>query len=162
MCIKFSIIYVLLNITRINIIFTIGQKQWPTGCKLKFVNGFDFELTRNTPFKSNLSTTSIPIKELIPNETCDLNLELISPEECGIYSCQLRFYTEDDRPFGDEIFIICTVEQTGIMGITQQLTNVNMFDFQRSNSNNSKNNKNNFLSNSNFINPFNSNAAATK
>lgn len=93
------------------------------------------------------------------NEQCDLNLELISPEQCGIYSCQLRFYTEDDRPFGDEIFIICTVEQTGIMGITQQLNSVNMFDFQRSNSNNN-NNKNNFLSNYNYSNSYNSNNIA--
>jgi hypothetical protein len=141
-----------------------GTKPWPSGCQLKYVNGFDFKLPQSTSFQSNMSAMSIPVQELNPNETIDLSVSMRSPEECGIYQCQLRLYTENNQPFGDEIWVICTVEQSGILGITQQLTNVNMFDLHRSTTTSNNSNKTfaKLDSNSSFINPFkNSNSTAT-
>ena len=129
-----------------------GSNAWPPGCQLKFVNGCDFKLAN----QSLMSSMLIPVKELMPNEMIDISVSIESPKECGIYQCQLRLYTQNNQPFGQEIWFICTVEQNGILGITQQLNNVNMFDMQRSNLNNTNKKIVKLETNSNFINPFSS------
>ena len=68
----------------------------------------------------------------------------MSPSKCDMYQCQMRFYTQYDQPFGDPIWIVLNVEEGGILGITQQLNNVNMM------TNPSSSNKSPFKLDSNF------------
>ena len=142
------------------LILKIGGSAWPYGCQLKYVNGYDFINEANG---LNISSTPIQIKELEPNESVDISLRLVSPNKCDMYQCQLRFYTQYDQPFGDPIWIVLNVEEGGILGITQQLNNVNMMTnpsgtSRNLNINDSSNSKSPFKldSNFNFVNNNNS------
>jgi hypothetical protein len=73
------------------------------------------------------SPVEIDLRELEPQETLDLSISLQSPAQCGIYQCQYRAYTRYNQPFGDPIWLLLNVEIGGVLGITQQLNNVNVF-----------------------------------
>jgi hypothetical protein len=137
-----------------------GSKRWPSGCKLKFVNGYNFSqcsggvagvgasstsssssLTSDSSsptttasnngelilLGANDSPVSIDVRELEPQETCDLSISLKAPRQCGIYQCQYRMFTALNQPFGDPIWLLLNVEEGGVLGITQQLNSVSMF-----------------------------------
>ena len=111
-----------------------GNTIWPVGCQLKYVNGFEFTLDTSSTASNDKESTSfgtqlpfcIDVKQLAPEETVDVSARMRSPTECGIYQSQLRLFTEQQQPFGDPIWIVINVEANGILGITQQLTSVNM------------------------------------
>jgi hypothetical protein len=102
------------------------------GCSLKLVNGMDFGRNRMNMINS-----------LEPNQEFDLSIELTSPNAPGIYQCQYRLYTPTATPFGDSIWLVLNVEAGGILGITQQLNNVNIFG-----ANNSQQESNSIFQNS--------------
>jgi hypothetical protein len=142
-----------------------GAKRWPSDCKLKFVNGYNFSqssgggggggvgasstsstssltsdsssstttASHNNPngelvlLGANDSPVSIEVRELEPQEMCDLSISLKAPRQCGIYQCQYRMFTALNQPFGDPIWLLLNVEEGGVLGITQQLNSVSMF-----------------------------------
>jgi hypothetical protein len=132
-----------------------GTTGWPSGCQLKFVNGYNFKSAINGEPISDMPVNINSCLE--PGNTIDLSVSLVSPDVCGMYQCQFRAYTSLNQPFGDPIWLLLNVEQGGILGITQQLNSVNMFGQHNQNaSTSSSNNELRLDSNSNFIqNPFN-------
>lgn len=106
----------------------IGVKRWPYGCQLKLVNS-------NIQQRASTFEQRASVKALENEESSDISIELMSPEQCGIYQSQYRLFTPNGTPFGDPIWLILKVEQDGILGITQQLNNVNMFGMQTTQSN---------------------------
>lgn len=120
-----------------------GTSRWPSGCTLKYVNGYNFSSSASSSSSSPSSTSStssseiltavyahpveIELPELEPHETADISTSLRSPGQCGIYQCQYRTYTRYGQPFGDPIWLLLNVEEGGVLGITQQLNSVNVF-----------------------------------
>jgi hypothetical protein len=94
----------------------LGTVAWPYACSLKLVNGLDLGQSRVTLVSS-----------LEANQECDISIELTSPSAPGIYQSHYRLYTPTGTPFGDPIWLVLNVEAGGVLGITQQLNNVNIF-----------------------------------
>lgn len=121
-------------------ILNCGTKKWPYGCQLKYVNGYNFKLaTENENDNSqqsilfntkptHISQSTIRLDELEPNASCEIIVHLKSPEECQMYQCQMKLFTQYNQPFGDPIWLLLNVEQGGVLGITQQLNSVSVFN----------------------------------
>ena len=93
-----------------------GQSIWPPGCSLRLVNGVD------------LCQKSINlIDSLQPQQEYDLSIELTSPNSPGIYQSQYKLYTPTGTPFGDPIWLVINVNESGVLGLVQQLNSVNIF-----------------------------------
>ena len=45
-----------------------------------------------------------------------------------MYQCQLKLFTQYNQPFGDPIWLLLNVEEGGVLGITQQLNSVSVFN----------------------------------
>lgn len=91
-----------------------GEESWPPGCILKFTLG-----DRLGPQEK------IPIGVLAPGEMADLSVEMISPEKTGIYQGQWRMCTSIGKFFGEVIWVIVTVAEGGLLGLTQQMSQFN-------------------------------------
>lgn len=102
-----------------------GAKRWPPGCQLRYVNGYNFSASSSN--QALVESVAIDLRELEPQETSDISISLKSPQQCGIYQCQYRTYTSLNQPFGDPIWLLLNVEEGGLLGCIQQLSNVNMF-----------------------------------
>lgn len=134
----------------------LGTTRWPTGCTLRYVNGYNFSTSPSSSSSSsslhsspssssstsefgtqqlqhlhqqhqNAQPIEIELPELGAQESADVSVSLVSPAQCGIYQCQYRTYTRLGQPFGDPIWLLLNVEEGGVLGITQQLNSVNMF-----------------------------------
>lgn len=124
----------------------VGTTRWPSGCTLKYVNGYNFSSSssslsssvHSSPSSSSsaydiLSSNSQPVPieielpELEPQETVDVSISLRSPDQCGMYQCQYRTFTRIGQPFGDPIWLLLNVEVGGVLGITQQLNSFSVF-----------------------------------
>ena len=118
----------------------LGPTKWPYGCQLKYVNGYNFRLASvnendnssssilfNTQ-PTHISQSSIRLDELEPNESCEVSVHLKSPDECQMYQCQLKLFTQYNQPFGDPIWLLLSVEEGGVLGITQQLNSISGFN----------------------------------
>jgi len=70
-----------------------------------------------------------PINTLVPalpaGASTTLAVQMTSPDEAGIYESQWRLATPTGVFFGDPIWSIVTVEPSGTMALTQQLSNLN-------------------------------------
>jgi len=86
-----------------------GSESWPS-CALKFVNG-DRLQERDEAYVGSLE----------PGQQMNVSIEMKSPSTTGIYKSQWRLFTSAGIPFGDPIWFIASVEEGGLMGITQQL-----------------------------------------
>lgn len=130
-----------------------GTSRWPSGCTLKYVNGYNFSSSSSSSSSSSLHSSpsssssssstdilntnnQVPIQttpieidlpELDAQETVDISISLRSPTQCAIYQCQYRTYTRFGHPFGDPIWLLLNVEEGGVLGITQQLNSFNAF-----------------------------------
>lgn len=90
-----------------------GQKNWPWGVSLRFLAG------------TNLSQIdSIPVDSLMPGEITEVSLEMVSPSLPGSYEGQYRMVTPDGVYFGETIWVIITVSQSGLLSLTQQLNSL--------------------------------------
>jgi hypothetical protein len=89
----------------------IGSEQWPFGCHLKLVNGYDLSEDNSINTSSaqftqndrqfnidNIIITYLP--QLQPNEMGDINIKLRSPLNPAIYQSQYRLFTQHNTPFG--------------------------------------------------------------
>uniref|UniRef100_T1IRJ1 Nbr1 FW domain-containing protein n=1 Tax=Strigamia maritima TaxID=126957 RepID=T1IRJ1_STRMM len=91
-----------------------GEEQWPPGCSLRYTQG------------DCLSTQDrIMVEPLKAYEVADVSLEMCSPDKAGIYQGQWRMFTATGTPFGDVIWMIITVAEGGILGLTQQMSQLN-------------------------------------
>lgn len=87
-----------------------GQKLWPWGVSLRFLGG------------TNLSQVdSILVSSLLPGEVTEVSLDMVSPSIPGTYEGQYRMVTYDGVYFGETIWVIITVSQSGVLSLTQQL-----------------------------------------
>lgn len=172
-----------------------GTQKWPANCQLKYVNGYNFSQCVEAGSTSSISSltsdssstilnsatneqpillglndapVSIEVRELEPQEICDISISLKAPRQCGIYQCQYRMFTSLNQPFGDPIWLLLNVEEGGVLSITQQLNSVSMFGNWNTgnqagaavssnsvNCNNNNNNNENIFSKSPFDNNYN-------
>ncbi|UJR09112.1 hypothetical protein I4U23_013359 [Adineta vaga] len=87
-----------------------GTERWPSGCSLRFVNGDRFH-ERDEVYVGSLS----------PGEQTNISAHITSPNGTRIIRSQWRLFTSAGVPFGDPIWLVASVEEGGLMGITQQL-----------------------------------------
>lgn len=87
-----------------------GGEQWPNNCSLRFVNGDRLQ-----------DRDEIYVSSLIPGEQTNISVDIISPSVSKIIKSQWRLFTPAGVPFGDPIWLIASVEEGGLLGITQQL-----------------------------------------
>lgn len=91
-----------------------GPEHWPPGCSLKFTSG------------SRLSVQDrVLVDSITPHETTDVSVEMVSPEQPGIYQGQWRMCTATGSTFGEIIWVILSVAEGGILGLTQQMSQFN-------------------------------------
>jgi hypothetical protein len=87
-----------------------GHEPWPSNCSLRFVNGDRLQ-----------DRDEIYVGSLAPNEQSNISVDITSPAVSKIIKSQWRLFTSAGVPFGDPIWLIASVEEGGLMGITQQL-----------------------------------------
>lgn len=88
-----------------------GDEKWPPGCHLKFCAG------------ENLSFSDRTIVEALePGQVTDVTVEMHSRLEPGVYQSQWRMSTATGMFFGEPIWVIVTVAEGGLLGVTQQLS----------------------------------------
>jgi len=93
-----------------------GEESWPPGCCLKFTHG-----DRMT------AQDQMILEVLSPHEAMDISVEMVSPEKPGIYQGQWRMCTAAGFYFGEIIWVIITVQEGGLLGVTQQLSQLSHF-----------------------------------
>uniref|UniRef100_A0A1I8EPU2 N_BRCA1_IG domain-containing protein n=2 Tax=Wuchereria bancrofti TaxID=6293 RepID=A0A1I8EPU2_WUCBA len=87
-----------------------GNEWWPNGCFLCYMEGDKLS-----------DTTRSWIQPLAPGKEANVSIEMVSPLERGIYQSRWQLNTNSGIPFGESIWCIITVDDVGILGITQQL-----------------------------------------
>lgn len=88
-----------------------GDERWPVDCSLRFVAG---EL-----FGPN---DSIVVNSLMPGETADISIDMLSPSETGLHQGQWRMSTANGLFFGESIWVILQVEEGGVLAVTQLMS----------------------------------------
>jgi hypothetical protein len=79
---------------------------------------------------------SVPMPPLAAGDATDVSVDMKSPSEPGIFQGKWRMATADGDYFGDVIWVILSVCDTGTLGVTQQLSRLswpspNGLNFQR-------------------------------
>lgn len=87
-----------------------GETEWPPGCMLRFVGG-DHLAHEDT----------VSVESLRPGETTDISVEMGSPGKAGIYQGQWQMAVLGAQAFGEIIWVIVTVAEGGLLGVTQQM-----------------------------------------
>lgn len=88
-----------------------GTERWPHGVFLKFTHGDQLG-----------PLTMILVEALQPMNSTDVSIQMISPAKNGIYQGQWRMCTPTGQYFGDIIWVIIGVNENGLLGVTQQLS----------------------------------------
>ena len=88
-----------------------GRDPWPEGVALRFLGGHQFT-----------TQDSVPIPPLGAGQATDVSVDMKSPSEPGIFQGKWRMSTADGDYFGDVIWVILSVCDTGTLGVTQQLS----------------------------------------
>lgn len=91
----------------------IGDEVWPPGCCLRFSGGDQL-----------CAAERVPVRPVGPGCTLDLSVEMVSPQQPGIYESKWRMSTPSGSYFGDVIWVILTVAEGGTMALTQQLSHL--------------------------------------
>ncbi|RWS12850.1 hypothetical protein B4U79_08434 [Dinothrombium tinctorium] len=87
-----------------------GNERWPMGCVLRFVAGDQMT-----------SCERVILDPLEPGHMTDVSVEMLSPSKAGIYQGQWRISTATGQYFGEVIWVILTVAEGGVLGLTQQM-----------------------------------------
>ncbi|CAF0912524.1 unnamed protein product [Adineta steineri] len=87
-----------------------GTERWPNNCSLRFVNGDRLH-----------DRDEIYVSSLAPGEQTNISINVTSPTGARMIRSQWRLFTPAGVPFGDPIWLAASVEEGGLMGITQQL-----------------------------------------
>ncbi|XP_031783809.1 protein ILRUN [Nasonia vitripennis] len=87
-----------------------GAEPWPEGIFLNYTGGAQMgECTR------------VPVPCLPPRQTVELGVDLTSPSDTGVFQSKWRMMTSNGSYFGDIIWVIITVSESGTLAVTQQL-----------------------------------------
>ncbi|VDK47038.1 unnamed protein product [Anisakis simplex] len=87
-----------------------GLECWPAGCYIAFMEGDKLsEVTRSW------------VQPLRAGEEGNVSVDMMSPAAKGIYQSRWQLNTSNGIPFGESIWCIITVDDMGILDITQQL-----------------------------------------
>ncbi|VDD95086.1 unnamed protein product [Enterobius vermicularis] len=87
-----------------------GPESWPPGTYIGFMEGD--KLT---------NVLKSWVQPLGPEEEGNISVEMVSPATKGIYQSRWQLNTSLGIPFGESIWCIVTVDDWGILDITQQL-----------------------------------------
>lgn len=90
-----------------------GSSAWPSGVFLKYTSGDQLG-----------PVNLVSVKPLDPGEYYDLSINMISPSKMGMYQGQWRMCNPAGQYFGDIIWVIICVEESGLLGLTQQLSSL--------------------------------------
>ncbi|XP_041367694.1 protein ILRUN-like [Gigantopelta aegis] len=90
-----------------------GLETWPPGCCLKFCNGDTMS-----------HVDRVMVDALEPSQMTDVSIQMTSPATKGVYQGQWRMSTPTGVAFGDVIWVIITVDESGLLGVTQQLSRI--------------------------------------
>lgn len=88
-----------------------GTETWPVGVYLQFIGGDKMG-----------QYESIALPPLAPGQLHDINVDLISPSEPGVYQSQWQICTPNGIISADTIWVVIKVEHGGVLGITQQMS----------------------------------------
>ncbi|NP_001013560.2 protein ILRUN [Danio rerio] len=88
-----------------------GTESWPPGVCLKYVGGDQFG-----------HVNMVMVRSLDPQEISDVSVQMRSPAVPGMYQGQWRMCTATGLFYGDVIWVILSVEEGGLLGVTQQLS----------------------------------------
>jgi len=91
-----------------------GSDPWPPGTVLRFTSG-----------EQLASQERVIVGHLNTLESTDISVEMTSPCTPGMYESKWRMSTATGNFFGDTIWVIISVEETGTMAIMQQFSNLN-------------------------------------
>jgi len=88
-----------------------GPERWPQGCILRFTSGVQLS-----------PQDRVLVEPLEPYTATDISIEMTSPSDPGIYESKWRMSTATGNFFGEQIWVIISVEVTGTLAITQQMS----------------------------------------
>ncbi|KPP73611.1 hypothetical protein Z043_107290 [Scleropages formosus] len=88
-----------------------GAETWPPGVSLKYIGGHQFG-----------HVNMMMVRSLEPQEVSDVSVQMHSPTAAGMYQGQWRMCTANGFFYGDVIWVILSVEEGGLLGVTQQLS----------------------------------------
>lgn len=91
----------------------MGDEQWPSGCCLRFIQG-----------EKMSASNFVAVPSAQPRESIEIAVSMVSPSLPGIYQGQWRMHTVSGTPFGEIIWVIITVQQDGLLDITQQISKI--------------------------------------
>ncbi|KFD52083.1 hypothetical protein M514_07065 [Trichuris suis] len=94
-----------------------GSHPWPAGCRLHFVSG---ELLAETSW--------VEVEPLGPGDVSDVSIKMVSPPKTGFYESLWQMQTQAGYPFGETIWCIIAVEDSGLLGLTQMMAQTTCFD----------------------------------
>ncbi|KAH0552597.1 protein ILRUN [Cotesia glomerata] len=87
-----------------------GNESWPEGISLQYTGGIVMG-----------DCTRIEVPPLGPKEITELTVTLTSPNELGVFQSKWRMMTVTGSYFGDIIWVIISVSESGTLAVTQQL-----------------------------------------
>ncbi|CAJ0564977.1 unnamed protein product, partial [Mesorhabditis spiculigera] len=94
-----------------------GNMHWPEGSSISFMEGHRMCL---------LDCVEVP--PLAPNGELDVSVDMLSPNEPGIYQSRWQLNSPQKIPIGESIWCIIAVDTGGILDITQQLASAPLHD----------------------------------
>ncbi|EDV28850.1 uncharacterized protein TRIADDRAFT_19174 [Trichoplax adhaerens] len=94
-----------------------GQKRWPDSVRLRFIGGDQLGPSHEVRVQSHDA-----------QEIGDVSVVMISPNQPGTFQGRWRMATQEGLFFGDIIWVIISVENSGLLGLTQQLSYINTRD----------------------------------
>ncbi|XP_043478039.1 protein ILRUN [Leptopilina heterotoma] len=86
-----------------------GTETWPEGICLHHTGG------------AVMGCTSVPVPALASKDDMELSVTLTSPNEVGLFQSKWRMMTTNGCYFGDVIWVIITVSESGTLAVTQLL-----------------------------------------
>ncbi|CAH1256692.1 protein ILRUN-like [Branchiostoma lanceolatum] len=90
-----------------------GEEPWPAGSCLRFLAG-----ERLGP------NDRVLVDSLDPRGITDVSVNMVSPSHAGVYHGQWRMCTPANLYFGEIIWVILTVEENGLLAVTQQMSSM--------------------------------------
>jgi len=87
-----------------------GTEAWPEGIVLQYTGGTQMG-----------DCNRVQVPALAPKDAAELSVVLTSPAELGVFQSKWRMMTSTGSYFGDIIWVIVTVSETGTLAVTQQL-----------------------------------------
>lgn len=94
-----------------------GLIAWPPGSCIAFMEGAPLSFE-----------TAVLVPSIEPGDEIEISVDMQSPGTAGIYQSRWHLNTFQRVPFGESIWCIITVDQNGIMDITQQLASAPLVD----------------------------------